>query len=406
VEFDENNELAEGDPEFKKIYESIVQSGKIDDPILIYYYGGKILVLNGLTRLSVVGQRRQIQPGFMKRVPYRLFVGEEMKARGEMIRLNLDGRQRVIKQREFITMVQLFKDQNMTPGEIRKMITGSKIGNYEINNTITVAYYGCSDLIKKLLEKKIALNTAAEIASVEDPQEQQKIVDTYNKKQSLKKIKIRTRGISAVSSMIKEIQVKIENVREATKELGIYDRCEGDFSDMETSLNKLKETVDALEENTPEDAESFVENQRVNINATEEQKDNDDISNIDRPLKRAYKKSAGPKIKGEVFCDFDITENGSGNINSSLVTMEEIELFIKLWWKEFASAIVEAGELQRLAEKNSIFSKAKGDKPRFRTIWLARQVLSPLSGTKHAIEGYYWLRGKNGIKNLWKLEKI
>jgi len=432
VTFNEKNE-PKGDPEFEKIYESIVRSNKIDDPLLIYFYGSQILVLNGLTRLSVVGQRRLIQPGFMKRVPYRLFVGEETQARGEMIRLNLDGRQRVIKPREFVTMIKHFAKNGMTVGEIRKMITGSTDGNYEINNTITVAYYGCDDLIKKLLEKKIALSIAAEIAIVEDPMRQAEITKQHDKSKSLQQTKLLTRGVAAVSPMIDELFRKIGKVREATEALGIYKQCENDFVGLEESLTALKKSIGEVEIETKDDMldlgvedtsseddmSDLVQEKEIDLSLADEpdateafleaEARSEEKSPPKKPSKpKAKKPSQAPVAKDESVYKFDIALNGDGKLNDTRVSMTEVEQFIKLWWKECSSRPVDAGELQRLVDKHKVFKHMKtlSSHPRGRAIWLAKYVLSPLTGTKNAVGDYYWLRGTKDAKSWWKLEKL
>lgn len=434
VEFDEKNE-PQGDPEFLKIYESITRSNKIDDPLLIYFYGGQLLVLNGLTRLSVVGQRRQVQPGFMKRVPYRLFVGEETQARGEMVRLNLDGRQRVIKPREFVSMVQHFAKMNMTVGEIRKMITGSTDGSYEINNTITVAYYGCADLVKKLLEKKIALNVAAEIAMVEDPAKQQEIVDKHDKNTTLQQTKLMTRGVAAVVPMVDDILRKLDNVVKATETLGIYSQCEDDFAGIQEHLKTLKNSIASFERDAADDmsdlavsddlGEDHMDDLAVEKELDESLADEPDateaylaaeaeseaVSPPKKPEKKskAKEKSPQPVIEeDEKVYKFDLHENGSGELDEKRVTQEEVENFVKLWWKECSSRPVDAAELLAIAEKHNVFKHMKklSTKKQTRCIFLAKYVLSPLAGTKNSVGNYYWLRGFRGSKNWWKLEKI
>jgi len=428
IKFDDKGEPCEGDPEFLKIYESITRSNKIDDPVLIYYYGGQILVLNGLTRLSVVGQRRQVQPGFMKRVPFRLFVGEETQARGEMVRLNLDGRQRVIKQREFITMVKLFKDYNMTVGEIRKMITGSTDGNYEINNTITVAFYGCAELIKKLLDKKIALNVAAEISLVEDPLKQAEIVKNHDSKASLQKTKLLTRGIAAVVPMIDEIFRKIAKVSEAAEKLGIYGQCEDDFAGIQEHLKALKNSIAEVEREASDDMGDL----GVNDDGEDDMSDLLHPTEIDdsladepdateaylaaeaaeaesKPVKTAMSKTPKPVLQeSDDVYRFDIKANGDGKLDEERVSKEEVEKFVKLWWKECSSRPVDASELLEIAEKHNVFKHLKKlpTKKQTRCIFLAKCILSPLSGTKNDVNGYYWLRGFRSNKNWWKLEKI
>lgn len=422
-----------GDPEFVKIYLDITRTGKIDDPILVYFYHGRILVLNGMTRLSVVGQHRKLQPGFMRRVPFRLFVGSENMARGEMVRLNLDGRQRVIRPKEFFTMIQAYKDNNMTVGEIRKMISGSATGNYEINSTINVAYFGCNRLQKLFLEKKIPIGHAAEIANVEDPVQQEKILEKLRKNDTLGKVKLITRGKAAITPMVVELINKVSKLRDATESVGIYPHCEDDIASMEHALDNLK----VLVEKSDQDAvSSNREHTNFSEDEDEEPKDDQGMGESIEPdeslaeepdatetlLRLKAEETSQPKVKttkrggktktheqeaSNASYEFKPNENGDGKIGEHATT-EEIEAFTKLWWKTFASRPVVASELVEIADRHKCFKQMRklSQKKQTRSIWIAKNILSHLAGTKNAVGNYWWMRGSYANKAYWKLQVL
>jgi hypothetical protein len=90
------------DPTMKQILESSCASTNlIYTPILIYFNGGNLIVLDGLSRFTAMLEAwRQGRRG-MTRVPIELFVGEEKHARLEMILRNLHGGPRSLTRAEF-----------------------------------------------------------------------------------------------------------------------------------------------------------------------------------------------------------------------------------------------------------------------------------------------------------------
>jgi hypothetical protein len=431
VEYDEQMQ-PKGDAEFINIYNDITRTSKIDDPILIYFYRGRILVLNGMTRLSVIGQHRQIQPGFMRRIPFRLFVGSENLARGEMVRLNLDGRQRVIKPKEFFAMIEAYRDNNMTVGEIRKMISGSASGNYEINNTINIAYFGCDKLKSLFLAKKIPLGHAAEIANVEDPGRQEDILERLRKSDTLTKVKLVTRGKAAITPMVTELLGKTKKLREATENIGIHAHCKSDISAIESALKKLKVVVERADEDAAntahenshfsedveeEQGEDYGESEVVEQDeslAAEPNDATDTLLRLEEDKKAVSKGSQKPnknekpdKNETNTSYEFRPNENGDGNIGEH-ATQEELDKFVQVWWKKFASRPVTAGELVEVADDHDCFKRMRqlSSKKQTRSIWIAKNILAHLTGTKNAVGNYWWMRGFYGNRSVWKLQLL
>lgn len=90
------------DPTMKQLVESCCASSKpIYTPILIYFYGGDLIVLDGMARfIALLEAWRQGRRG-MTRVPIELFAGEENEARKERILRNLHGGPRSLTRAEF-----------------------------------------------------------------------------------------------------------------------------------------------------------------------------------------------------------------------------------------------------------------------------------------------------------------
>ncbi|MBX3728548.1 MAG: hypothetical protein KF858_05120 [Candidatus Sumerlaeia bacterium] len=88
------------DSTMKQIFESYCVK-PIYAPLLIYYYGKKIVVLDGLARFAAMLEAwRQSRCG-MTRVPVELFIGEEDLAGKERIIRNLHGGPRSLTRAEF-----------------------------------------------------------------------------------------------------------------------------------------------------------------------------------------------------------------------------------------------------------------------------------------------------------------
>lgn len=89
-------------PSMKLIVESsCVQTSLINEPLLIYFFGRKLVVLDGLARFTAMLEvwRRGLRG--MTRVPIELFTGEESEAKKERVLRNLHGGPRSLTREEF-----------------------------------------------------------------------------------------------------------------------------------------------------------------------------------------------------------------------------------------------------------------------------------------------------------------
>lgn len=90
------------DPEMRKFVESCWgHPSLIHTPILIYYYGGNFVVLDGLARFAAVVAAWKNGVSNQKRIPFHRLFGEERLARKEMIMRNLHGGPRSLTRAEF-----------------------------------------------------------------------------------------------------------------------------------------------------------------------------------------------------------------------------------------------------------------------------------------------------------------
>lgn len=74
----EPNRYSMEDPEMKKFVEACwANDAAIHTPLLIYYCGQKLVVLDGLARFTAVVAAWKSGVSIIKRVPFQRFVGEE-----------------------------------------------------------------------------------------------------------------------------------------------------------------------------------------------------------------------------------------------------------------------------------------------------------------------------------------
>lgn len=99
------------DPDFKRIYDGIKERGGIDNPIVIYPYecdGEKhLIVIDGATRMSVIGYLRAENPKSFLRVqcsPTPPCTNPD-EAQAMMVRLNMEGRGRMLSPYEILESV-------------------------------------------------------------------------------------------------------------------------------------------------------------------------------------------------------------------------------------------------------------------------------------------------------------
>lgn len=89
-------------PSMKLIIESsCVRTSLINEPLLIYFFDRKLIVLDGLARFTALLEVWRQGLRGMTRVPIELFTGEENEARKERILRNLHGGPRSLTRAEF-----------------------------------------------------------------------------------------------------------------------------------------------------------------------------------------------------------------------------------------------------------------------------------------------------------------
>jgi hypothetical protein len=456
MEFNEAGEpeRSKCDPEFLSIYDSIVQSNKIDEPITVYFFGGKILVLDGATRVSCISYRRRMQPGFMDKVPYRLFTGPEDQARGHMIRLNLDGRKRVIRHDEFVKAVLRLRGQMYDLPRIKEIISGNERGNYALNHQITVAYYGCAELNKRVAAKTIPLNIAAQIAEVNDAGKQIELIKSLKGTESVGDVKLKTRGIQHIGDQIDQVKNKVLKLIEYAARVGLKEACEENFGIIQEELDTLRklfsdsetramcaresEYQEQTHESANADAES-VDDEFVHAEF-EDQDDPERLAMYSASLELGEKHDAGEPADEPEYAEIPVPEEEvipethdepsdqekpdekpsrssrkRGGVrrmpreDKTKFTPQELRAFFKAWWQEFNGQSVNARMLITLAMREKSFAyinKFKESELKQAGAVMTRYILNPNIGPAHVLDGKYIAQERKIRDSLFKLLKL
>lgn len=88
------------------------------------------------------------------------------------------------------------------------------------------------------------------------------------------------------------------------------------------------------------------------------------------------------------------------------ITYEELDRFVEIWKLYFGYRPVKASEMIEIIEAHECFDRMKGliDKPSVKSVWLAKQVLTPFGGSHNIRNNHWWARGKEGRQVWWMLQ--
>lgn len=157
------------DPEIWTIYKGIRDSGQVDDPILVFLHREdrkspyQIFVLDGATRTSCVSFLREKFPEKFKTIPVQLFEGTLTEAKGEMIRRNLEDRNRTLKPAELVYAVGRLVDGGMSEFKAAKLC-GIENRSGLARNCINIHHGGSPELLKALEEEIFTIQQAARLS--------------------------------------------------------------------------------------------------------------------------------------------------------------------------------------------------------------------------------------------------
>lgn len=166
------------DPEIWGIYKGIRDSGQVDDPILVFLHREdrkspyEIFVLDGATRTSCVSFLRGKFPQRFRTIPMQLFEGTLTEAKGEMVRRNLEDRNRTLKASELVYAIGRLIKGGMSEFKAAKLC-GIENRSGLSRNCINIFENGSPDLLKALEEDVLNIQQAARLSRL--PKDQQDV---------------------------------------------------------------------------------------------------------------------------------------------------------------------------------------------------------------------------------------
>jgi hypothetical protein len=174
------------DPEIWTIFKGIRDSGRVDDPILVFLHREnrqmpyQIFVLDGATRTSCVSFLRGKFPHKFKTLPMCLFEGTLSEAKGEMVRRNLENRSRTLKPAELVYSIGRLLDAGVSEFDAAK-ICGIESRSGLARNCANIHEKGSKNLLKALENGIIDIQQAARLSSLPESQQNIQINNALNK---------------------------------------------------------------------------------------------------------------------------------------------------------------------------------------------------------------------------------